>query len=657
MNVVRSHGVSLVSLPATLAETLQASDISKIPDPIVIFDFEQVQQIKSVAVRSWIDGLLGLGASYYAFVRCHPMIVSQFNMMAKFSGNGQLVTFYAPYACPACGPFELLVDRRVPEEMRRAQAGESVPCPKCNQPSPFDDLPEVFFEYMSHAPPPNVPAAAERAISGELTSAPGPFRARKEIVGDLTIVPLAGGVDARVRLDRVLSGMSDDAVVTLRDVDQLAPDTRLEALFETPGLSVYVADIPYSLFSGLGAEQRRALSGRVVSVIGLGDCPYCAAKGGLCIDAHTKETRCEACDNATPAPVEVDTSLLAGEVSAKVRGWLALRRESRVGSPSLRGPALVAGKYQVERCIGRGGMGEVYLAKQIGPGGFEKLVVLKRIIPSGPHEAALTANLLREARLAARISHTNVVQVLEIGRDEDSFFVTMEYVKGADLRLIFRACADAEIEIPLEIACRIVGDISNALAVAHEGRDEDGTAYSIVHRDVSPENVLVSTDGVAKLSDFGLATPVSQLQQQRSNSSRQGKLRYMAPETLDGKATDARVDIFALGVVLFECLTLRHPFHAPSELDTLRGIVSGERPKASSLRPSCPAALDAIVARAMAIDVAARYRSADEMRDDLEKAMASLPAASSLTLARWLPPVLARAKQLSYAADTSVLTT
>ncbi|WP_437804857.1 protein kinase domain-containing protein [Sorangium sp. So ce1078] len=281
----------------------------------------------------------------------------------------------------------------------------------------------------------------------------------------------------------------------------------------------------------------------------------------------------------------------------------------------------IMGKYRPIAKLGRGGMGDVFLAIARGPGSFNKLVVVKRHRGVGGDGEKVVAMFLDEAKLSARLNHPNIVQTYEVGMDEAGYFTVMEYLEGQPLNGIMKAVAQGEpgaAGFTRGVWVRIVADMLSGLHHAHELRDYDGTPLGIVHRDVSPHNIFVTYDGAVKLLDFGIAKAAI-----NTNLTETGKLKgktsYMAPEqAVDSASIDRRADIFVAGIVLWELLTRERLFggDAVSALWKLAAVDEIQRP--SLVHPDIPPALDAIVARALERDPAKRFATAQEMRAALE---------------------------------------
>jgi eukaryotic-like serine/threonine-protein kinase len=277
------------------------------------------------------------------------------------------------------------------------------------------------------------------------------------------------------------------------------------------------------------------------------------------------------------------------------------------------------GKYTLIRKLAAGGMAELFLAIQKSVAGFEKLLVIKRILPAMNQDKAFIDMLLSEARIAATLSHPNIVQIFDVGQADGQFFIAMEHVHGEDLRSIVRQMKKKGIyEFPLEHALQIVLGMCSGLSYAHEKRDLDGTELNIVHRDISPQNVVVTFTGDVKIVDFGIAKSDSRVGEATKSGKLKGKVPYMSPEQARGEVIDARSDIFATGVMLFELTTGKRLFKGSSEYETLKLICEKEYPRPSDVRDDYPEGLEPIVMKALAKDPNDRYQSAREMQADLE---------------------------------------
>ena len=274
------------------------------------------------------------------------------------------------------------------------------------------------------------------------------------------------------------------------------------------------------------------------------------------------------------------------------------------------------GPYLVYERLGVGGMATVHRALERGIEGFERIVALKRLLPHLAEDASFIKSFVREAKLASLLNHVNIVQIFELGRVGTEYFISMEYIDGRDIRRILRHARKVTGPPPIHVTVGLVLQLCEALDYAHVKTDDAGTPLGIVHRDVSPSNLLVTSGGHVKVIDFGIAK--AQSQQLRTQTGRvKGKLAYMAPEALSGKDLDARSDLFAAGVILHELLTARPLFARKNEYETLVKVQKGEIDPPSTFNQAVPPELDAICMRALERDPDQRWSNAAEMRDAL----------------------------------------
>ncbi len=275
------------------------------------------------------------------------------------------------------------------------------------------------------------------------------------------------------------------------------------------------------------------------------------------------------------------------------------------------------GKYQLVKKLATGGMAEVWLAKQTGIEGFNRHIVVKRILAHLAEDPEFVEMFLQEARIASRFNHPNIAQIYDLGDAGGTFFIAMEFVHGEDLGRIMRRAWSTGQWIARPLAIRVIADAAAGLYYAHSRTDDQGRPLRIVHRDISPQNILVSFDGSAKLVDFGIAKAADQVSMTKSGAIK-GKFAYMAPEQAAGKVLDARTDIFALGLTLFELITGVRPLKRDSEIATLQAALECaiERP---SHVAEVPASLDEVIMRAVAKVPDDRYRDARQFQMALEQ--------------------------------------
>jgi serine/threonine-protein kinase len=281
-------------------------------------------------------------------------------------------------------------------------------------------------------------------------------------------------------------------------------------------------------------------------------------------------------------------------------------------------------------------MARIYIGRSTGIGSFERHVVLKLITPERANDQTAVQMFLDEARLAASLNHQNVAQVFEVGEDGGIHYLAMEYVHGQDSRAVLAKAGSQGTRIPLELALTIVAGAAAGLDHAHERRGADGQPLGIVHRDVSPSNIMIGYDGAVKLLDFGIAKATARSVETQSGIIK-GKFAYMAPEQCRGRDVDRRSDVFSLGIILYEISTQHRCFRADSDFDTMHRIVTGDVVRPSRLIPGYPPALEAIVMKALAVDPAQRYQSAGLLLEAIESfAISSRMAMSTMALGRFM---------------------
>jgi len=264
-------------------------------------------------------------------------------------------------------------------------------------------------------------------------------------------------------------------------------------------------------------------------------------------------------------------------------------------------------------------MASVWLARQHGKHGFEKLVAVKTILPLYANDLRFQQMFLDEARIAAGIEHPNVAQILDLGEEHDVLYLAMEWIDGDSLSKLFRASEKARERLPVSIVCRIVADTCAGLHAAHELRDKQGDLLNVVHRDVSPQNILVSTKGQAKLIDFGIAKARDRVAGDTNTGLLKGKILYMAPEQALGKPVDRRADVWAVGTVLYHMLAGVPPFEGENQLATLHMLAQDTPPP--PLPSHVPPQVSFVVMRALMKDIDGRIATAEELQRLLEAAM------------------------------------
>lgn len=284
-------------------------------------------------------------------------------------------------------------------------------------------------------------------------------------------------------------------------------------------------------------------------------------------------------------------------------------------------PGQALGRYELLAQVARGGMGQVWVARLKGARGFQKLVAIKTLLPELRNDARIEQMLLEEARIASLIQHSNVVQTTELGEHRGYLYLVMEWIDGESLGFVQKR-AEERGAIPLPVAVNLVAQACRGLHAAHELTNDLGLHLGVVHRDVSPHNVLVTHSGVVKLVDFGIAKAMKEEASFTENGEIKGKYSYMAPEQVLGDEVDRRADVFSLAITLYLLTTGRHPFKTSDKLNIIRAITSDTPAARPSLHdPAFPPALEAVLMKALAKDASERHASAEALRVALEGAV------------------------------------
>jgi serine/threonine-protein kinase len=325
-------------------------------------------------------------------------------------------------------------------------------------------------------------------------------------------------------------------------------------------------------------------------------------------------------------------------VNGRANDWIGLGPgyAHRMGSLPATTLATQFGKYSLVARLATGGMAEIFLARLQGVAGFEKLVCIKRILPHLARDKQFVAMFLDEARIAARISHPNVCQVFELGEIEGSYYIAMEYLEGVPLSCFRRRDYDRDPPDPRLIA-GIAVQACEALHHAHQLKNPDGSVMEVVHRDVSPQNLFVTVDGVVKVLDFGIAK-IQDATMKTGTGAIKGTYAYMAPEQLRGLRVDRRTDVFALGIVMWETLIGRYLFRRDTEFLTFQAITSEPIEDVAALRPDVPAQLSEVIRKALSRDRDERFSTARQLGEAIAQAIQPVGApAISEDIARAFP--------------------
>lgn len=639
-------GVSLVKMSGTIAANFPRDQLRHLSGAVVL-DLEGVTRVTSYGVAEWIKSLGSLERSFLGLIRCRPAVVAQLNMVSGFVCGGEVISLYLPYICEHCDHEHqvLVMAKDAIAQLRRGGPGP-IDCPRCGEPADLDDVPSSYLSFVSSQPDPSPPQAVARLLGLLEGRAPSAgLQLRKEVKGDVTALWIGGYIDRRLKMKRVLDGLEGDVVVICAGVtgmNELGAE-RLRELAEST--SAYFARVSLEFLASLSETGRAALRGRVLSAL-----LTPPGRDTLEFDARILSHELARINRGGRAaewlPANIFSTLAGLLAVSPPRAVTDYLRERPGAEPAaepeepLPAPSRdrIGDRYRIIRRIGRGGMAEVLLVEALGPGGFKKRVVVKRVLPELARDPEFIELLLREARLAARISHPNVVQVHDLGREGSDYFIAMEYVRGWDLRSILRYSRRLRSPLPVELCCRIVSDVAAGLHAAHTACDEDGNELEVIHRDVSPDNVLLSVEGAVKVTDFGISKPAGADLGTRPGTVR-GKVIYIAPEQLDGTlgVVDRRVDVFAAGLLLHECLTGVPALWRNEEVASMRAALQGDIAPVEQKRPDVPASVAETVRRATARLPANRFQTARHLHLTLERVILGIgQPASSAHLAYWL---------------------
>ncbi|HOX45528.1 MAG TPA: serine/threonine-protein kinase [Myxococcota bacterium] len=283
-------------------------------------------------------------------------------------------------------------------------------------------------------------------------------------------------------------------------------------------------------------------------------------------------------------------------------------------------PGQAFGPYELQRRLARGGMGEIWLAERKGMAGFSKQVVIKTILEDNLEEPGVVQMFLDEGRIAANLHHPNIAQTYDLGEVKSTYYIAMEYVHGHDLRDLLLVHLEKGQLIPLNILLRVTAQVCDGLHYAHHWKTPEGLPAGIVHRDISPQNILVTFDGASKIIDFGIARAMAGASKTRTGVIK-GKCAYMSPEQVQAESLDGRSDLFSLGVVMYELITGRRLFKRDTEMATLEAVIRTSIPPPTKLDPSVPKPVEELVLRALQRSPKKRFQTAQEMQLAVEEVM------------------------------------
>jgi len=617
----------------------------------IVINVTGMTRMTSFGVRQWLRGMDALPktVSDVYLLCCPTFFVDQLNMVLNFGGTAQVLTVMAPYTCPSCGVesgevVDVLTDRA-------ALAKGIVPakeCARCGGVLEFDETPESYFSFVAKYAASTIhPAAAQMLAQAKLyvtsieVAVEKPPRIIKLVHGAVTYFRIIGSINSMFRARPFLVGAEGEVVIDLAEVDRFDPLgqrewRRLLKILATQVPAITLVDVSES-FLALAADSIAVA--RNISVWSAlvpyvcGDCGRTSQESysleGATWPLQFGDQVCPRCGGTIRhrlpveilAPLQRVTATTPG-ASAKLIGQRAevLSRaltDANVAQAGDGANALlntddtILGKYKIVRRLSSGGMAEVFLAKQVGIGGFEKPVALKRIQNQLLETRHLAIDMfLNEAKIAGRLMHPNIVQVLDVGEVNGALYLAMEYVRGRDLREINKRMRALRETISLGDACFIVHEVAQALHHAYWSTDISGQRLSVVHRDVSPHNIILGFDGTVRLLDFGVA--MSSVTEQANMIV--GKWMYMSPEhTHTDQQIDHRSDLFSLGVIFYLLCSGQMPFTGNDPKEIVRKIRSGQYTPLEHVAPNVPEPIAQLVSRMLAAKPADRPQSGREI--------------------------------------------
>jgi serine/threonine protein kinase len=622
-------------------------------DPAVktlILDVSGMTRMTSFGVRQWLKAMDALpkavGDVY--LLGAPTFFVDQLNMVLNFGGPAKVLTVMAPYTCPSCGAESGETVDVLTERSTLAKGG--VPekeCSKCGGKLEFDETPESYFSFIGKYAASSIQPAAAQLLAqlGLYTAVDAegdkPPRIIKLVHGNVTYFRIIGTVGAMFRARPFLVGAEGEVVLDLAEIDRFDPTgsrewKRLLKTLAGQVPSLTLVDINDSFLSHAADSLTLARNIAVASVL----VPYfCVDCGKLTAESrsvenaqwpfHMPEQVCTVCGGTTQSALSPEalqplqkastavpqpsSKLIANrkEVLSRAIADASVAQAGDSASAALASDDTILGKYQIVRRLSSGGMAEVFLAKQVGIGGFERPVALKRILRQLLESRHLAVDMfLNEAKIAGRLTHPNIVQVLDVGEEKGALFLAMEYVRGKDLRELLKKVRAAHEQFPLGDTLFVIREIAQALHHAYWSTDLSGNQLAVVHRDVSPHNVIISYDGNVKLLDFGVAmSSVTEHEQ----SMIAGKWAYMSPEHTANQPVDHRSDLFSLGVMAYLLVTGQMPFSGSDPREIVKKIRAGQFKPVHEVAPHVPPAIAAVVHRMLAAKPEERFQTGQEV--------------------------------------------
>ena len=633
-------------------------------------------RMSSLGVRQWLKAMDAIPKTLTDLyvVGCPTFFVDQLNMVLNFGGAAQVLTVLAPYTCTACGvesgeTIDVLHERAL---LVKGSAPDKN-CSRCGGRLEFDETPESYFSFVGKYAASSLPTQVARLLASHKLynasdhSSEKPPRIIKLVHGAVTYFRIIGMIGAMFRARPFLVGAEGEVVIDLAEVVRFDVSGQREWRRMLKSLagqvpSITLVDANASFLSGAADSVGIAKNISMWSVL----VPYsCIDCGRLSSESQILQgaswpyrfavnvcptcggtTRCDlAAHTMAPLQVQSTTAMTPrasaklikqrAEVLSRARTDAAVAQAGEGATVSLSTDDTILGKYKIVRRLSEGGMAEVFLAKQIGIGGFEKPVALKRIQRQLLETRHMAIDMfLNEAKIAGRLMHPAIVQVFDVGEVGGALYLAMEYVAGKDLRQLIKSMRTSKTKMPLGDVCYIVREVAQALHHAFWSNDMAGNRLSVVHRDVSPHNVIISYDGAVKLLDFGVA--MSSVTESTEKMI-VGKWLYMSPEHTSKHRVGHRSDLFSLGVVLYLLCSGAMPFVGYDPKEIVRKVRAGQFTPLAQLVPDLPEPLTKLVDRMLSPDPTNRPETGREVASTLDDVVCSLGLeCSAASLANFL---------------------
>jgi serine/threonine protein kinase len=644
------NGSVCLWLSGIIDEQFDSARVLDSAAPAMVFDVSGVTRITAFGVRQWTEMMKRRPADvlHLYLLGCPPVFVDQLNMVLNFGGRAEVISAAAVYVCEACNH-----EQSVTLDLlgRRAEllggVLPTVTCEQCGQPMRVADDPQQYVRLVNKFGAKSLDKSVIPLLSRnrlyEVRDERHPPETTKLVHGDITVFQITGVLDHRFRPRRLASGVEGDVVFDLGQVEGMDRDGAtlwrelLEAL--SAATSITLVDVPEVLLpliedGTLPLRQAKVSSARLRAVctadpqhvesmswpLGMSSdtvvrCGLCGRLAALDRGSLERVNRLARRFSNEPLSPSVQQAIAArGELLSRARA-----EEGTAAATASAGDTLA--RYRVLKPLSEGGMAEIFLAVHQGMAGFQKLTVLKKIRRKMLERRQVAVTLfLNEARIAASLNHPNIVQTFEVGEHGGDLFIAMEYVHGVDVRQLLKAYVAQKRDVAPEYPLYVAAQITAALHHAHTARDLTGRPLNIVHRDVSPSNVLIGFDGHVKLLDFGVATALGE----QMIDGVVGKFPYMSPEQAQGETLDGRSDIFSLGIVLYEMYAKKSLFGRGEDHLTLRAVIQDPIPPLTNF--GVPDYIDEVVQKALVRNINERYQDARAFGVAVENCLRRLSA-------------------------------